>query len=97
MKQYRLDVANQVYVSLAFIYEHKKEYDPLAANKFADGCLDDIKTLSYFPHRGFNLSDKYKAKIYKEHLIVYQIQEPNKVNVLDIIDPRQHTVASKYY
>lgn len=98
MKKYNIDIAEQAHESLRIIVKHKIEYaGKPSAKKFADGFYDDIKTLSILPHRGFKLSNNYKAKIYNDHLIVYKIIEPKSVRVIDIIDPGQHSVASKYY
>lgn len=63
---------------------------------FFNGFYNDAKTLSIFPQRGLNLTNNLKAKIYKNHLIIYQILEV-EVNIIDIVDPRQHSVAKKYY
>ena len=38
-----------------------------------------------------------KAHVYKEHLIIYHIQEPELVLIIDIIDSRQDSVAKRYY
>ena len=97
MKQYKLNVANQVYDSLGAIYENKRKYDVPSAKRFAEGCLRELEKLSTLPHRGANLSGEYKSRSYQHHLIIYQIIEPDEVRVLDIVDPKQHTVASKYY
>ncbi|MDC9715421.1 MAG: hypothetical protein PSN36_06375 [Gammaproteobacteria bacterium] len=97
MEKYKIELSNQIYISLDTIYEHKKEYDQHSAIDFVSGFFDEVKKLSYLPHRGTNKPNNNRALIYKKHLIIYHIQEPDKVNVLDIIDPKQDTVASKYY
>ena len=98
MKQYSVHIAEQAHESLRQIVRHKIEYgDEQTAKRFADGFYSDTESLTTLPSRGFNLTKQYKAKIYKNHLIVYQIIEPNEVRILDLIDPRQHTKAKKYY
>jgi plasmid stabilization system protein ParE len=97
MENYNIEFANQVYISLDVIYEHKKEYDPLSAIRFVSGFFDEVQKLSYLPYRGINKANNTKGLLYKNHLIIYKIQEPNQVRILDIIDPRQYTIASKYY
>ncbi len=96
MERYSIELADQVYVSLDAIYEHKKEYDQNSAIDFVSGFFDEVKKLEYLPHRGINKPSSNKALIYKKHFIIYRIQKPI-VMVLDIIDPKQHTVAGKYY
>lgn len=97
MEKYKIEFANQVYISLDVIYEHKNEYDPLAAINFVGGFFDEVQKLSYLPYRGINKANNTKGLLYKNHLIIYSIQEPNRVKILDIIDPRQYTVANRYY
>lgn len=97
MKTYKVKVANQVYDSLAVLFENKREFDEPSAKRFAEGCLKELSKLTTLPHRGSNLSRDYKSRSYQHHLIIYQIIEPDEVRVLDIVDPRQYTIASKYY
>ncbi len=97
MKNYKIELAYQVYVSLDTIYKHKNKYDKNSAIDFVSGFFDEVKRLSYLPHRGTNKPNNNRALIYKKHFIIYHIHEPDKISVLDIIDPKQDTVASKYY
>ena len=99
MKKYNVEITNQAHESLDTIIEHKISHsdDLVSAYNFRSGFYEHAKALSIFPHRGFNMPRGNKAQVYKSHLIIYRIQEPLKVSVLDIIDPRQDTVASKYY
>ena len=98
MKKYSVHISEQAHESLRQIVKHKIEYtDELTAKRFSDGFYSDTESLASLPYRGFNLSEQYKAKIYNNHLIVYQILEPDEVRILDLIDPRQHTKAKKYY
>lgn len=97
MEKYNIELANQVYISLDIIYQHKKEYDPQSAINFVSGFFSEIEKLSYLPHRGANKAHNTKGLIYKNHYIIYKIQSPNLVRILDIIDPRQDTIASQYY
>lgn len=56
-----------------------------------------MKTYNVRVSRLFENSLKAKAIIYKKHLLLYQIQEPSTVNIVDIIDPRQYRRAKKCY
>jgi len=94
MEKYNIELANQVYASLNAIYEHKKEYNQNSAINFVNGFFEELKNL---PHRGINKPSNNRALVYKKHLIIYHIQEPTKVLILDVIDPRQDSLASKYY
>jgi len=99
MKKYNVEITNQAHESLDAIIEHKINYsdDLVSAYNFRSGFYEQGDTLSSFPHRGFNMPRGNKAQVYSNHLIIYQIIEPNEVRILDLIDPRQHTVAIKYY
>lgn len=98
MKKYKIHIAEQAHDSLQIIVEHKlANTDKLTAKKFIDGFYKDIESLAILPYRGFNLDGKCKAKIYSNHLIVYQVLEPDEVRIIDIIDPRQYSVANRYY
>ncbi len=98
MKKYKVHISEQAHESLRQIVKHKIEHaDELTAKRFSDGFYSNIKSLASLPYRGFNLSVQYKAKIYSNHLIAYQILKPDEVRILDLIDPRQHTKAKKYY
>ena len=97
MEKYNIKLVNQVYESLDNIYRHKKEYDEDSAINFVSGFFDEIEKLKYLPQRGSNKANSSKAIIYKNHLIIYNIKEHNIVIILDIIDPKQYTVAHKYY
>ena len=59
--------------------------------------FEEVKKLEYLPHRGFNMAGDNKAHVYKGHLIIYHIQEPELVLIIDIIDSRQDSVAKRYY
>ncbi len=99
MQKYSVHITNQAHESLRDIVSHKIEYieDIPSAERFADGFYEQAQALSILPHRGFNMPRGNKAQVYRNHLIIYNIQEPIRVTVLDIIDPKQDTVASKYY
>jgi len=97
MEKYNIELANQVYVSLDAIYEYKKKYDKNSAINFVNGFFEELERLKSLPHRGINKPSNNRALVYKKHLIIYHVQEPNKVLILDIIDPRQDSLASKYY
>jgi len=96
MEKYNIELANQVYLSLDAIYEHKKEYDQNSAINFVNGFFEEIKKLEYLPQRGINKAKSNKGLIYKNHLIIYNIHKSNSVRILDVIDPKQHTVAKNY-
>jgi len=96
MDKYNIKLANQVYISLWQIVENKKLYDYSSAVDFAEQFFLDIEKLAIFPNRGFNLIDNFKARIYKNHLIIYEVLK-NEVRVIDIVDPRQYTNTLKYY
>jgi hypothetical protein len=99
MQKYSLYIVNQAHQSLRNIVSYKIEYshDIASAERFVAGFYEWVNTLSTLPHRGFNVLAGNKTQIYQNHLIIYPIQEPDKVSVLDIIDPKQATIASKYY
>lgn len=99
MRKYSVEITNQAHESLDAIIEHKISHSKnlISAYNFRAGFYEQVDTLSTFPQRGFNIARNNKAKVYKGHLIIYHIQEPVKVSVLDIIDPKQDTIASKYY
>jgi len=99
MKKYSVEITNRAHGSLDAIIGHKISYsdDLISAYNFRSGFYEQVGALSIFPHRGFNMPRGNKAQVYKNHLIIYHIQEPVKVSVLDIIDPKQDTIASKYY
>jgi plasmid stabilization system protein ParE len=99
MQIYEVHITSQAHISLRDIVKHKIEYseDIISAKNFADGFYDATNTLITLPHRGHNMPKNNRAIIYKNHLIIYHITEPNKVEILDIIDPRQYTVANRYY
>ncbi len=97
MKQYKTRVLDQAQESLELIVIHKVEYDQNSARDFAIGFYEELEKLSYFPYRCVSLVQDCRAKIYSKHLIVYRIIEPDLVEIIDIVDPKQHTVASKYY
>lgn len=99
MQIYEVHITSWAHLSLRNFIKHKIEYseDFVSAERFADGFYNATNTLSTLPHCGHNMPKNNKAIIYKNHLIIYMIQEPNIVHVLDIIDPRQYTVANKYY
>ena len=97
MEKYNIELADQVYVSLDTIYEHKNKYDENYAIGFVGGFFEEVKKLEYLPHRGFNMAGDNKAHVYKGHLIIYHIQEPELVLIIDIIDSRQDSIAKRYY
>jgi len=96
VQKFEVYISEQAHDNLREITVNKIAYDAPSALKFFEGFYEDVKTLGYFPQRGFNLINNLKAKIYKNHLIIYQISD-DKVNIIDIIDPKQHSLASKYY
>ena len=96
MQKFEINISGQAHNNLREITKNKILYDALSALRFFNGFYDDIKTLGVFPHRGFNLINDLKAKIYKNHLIIYQILN-TEVNIIDIVDPKQHSIAKKYY
>ncbi len=97
MKRYIVDITKQADYSLELIAIHKLEYSNISfVERFVDGFYKDVEKLSTLPHRGFDIQDKWKGKLYDNHIIIYKIQEPNNVIILDIIDPRQDRKARKY-
>ncbi len=96
MQKFSINISEQAHNSLKEITKNKILYDASSTLVFFNGFYDDTKTLGVFPHRGLNLINNLKAKIYKNHLIIYQILE-TEVNIIDIVDPRQHSVAKKYF
>ncbi len=99
MKKYRISIANQAHESIRNIVRHKIEYsgDISWAISFSDGFYDELEQLEVLPYRGTALSLWCRVRTYRDHLIVYTIVEPDTVEVIDLVDPRQHTVAWKYY
>ena len=96
MQKFEINISEQAHNNLREITKNKILYDAPSALKFFNGFYNDIETLGVFPHRGFNLINDLKAKIYKNHLIIYQILN-TEVNIIDIVDPKQHSIAKKYY
>ena len=95
---YRIDVTKLAEESLDQIFNYKFEHSEHSAWDFFDGFFLDIRKLSTLPHRGFNIYKTLKGRVYKEHTIIYTISEnDNIVSIVDIVDPKQDTKASKYY
>ena len=97
MQVYKIEVLEQAYDSLEEILNWIKEDNLFHAIQFREGVLNVIEKLDTFPQSGKNLIDGLKAKVYKGRFIVYFIDDDSKcVVVIDIIDPQQHSKASKF-
>ena len=99
MKKYNVEVTNQAHESLESIIQHKIHHsgDLTSAYNFHSGFYEEVNNLSTLPQRGFNMAGDNKAHVYKGHLIIYHIQEPELVLIIDIIDSRQDSIARRYY
>lgn len=97
MQKYEIIISNQFYDGLEDIFNWIKQDNLFHANKFRDGIKKIVRGLAVFPESGKNLPFNTKAKVYKGRFIIYTINHQTKmVNVIDLIDPQQHTRASKY-
>jgi len=98
MQEYKIEVLEQAFSSLESIIDYIQQDNVFHAIQFREGILNTIEKLNIFPQSGKNLIEGLKAKVYKGRLIIYFIDEDAKeVVVIDIIDPQQHTEATKYF
>lgn len=97
MQTFQIRIAQQFYTSLDELIDYREAFNPEFAEKFAFGVLEEITKLQELPFRGMNLGHQSKAIIYESCLVLYDINESDQsIDVFDIVDPRQHTKASKY-
>jgi len=98
MKNYKVEILAQAEESIIEITKNKMEYDLPSALRFFDEFYEDIKELHTLPERGFSLGQGRRGRIYKDHIIPYVVDdETMTVFVVDIVNPKQHTKAGKYF
>lgn len=98
MRKYEVIRTNQIYIGLKNILLYKAQYSVKNAIAFRNKTLQEIDGLETFPNVWKLLKDNFRAKIIDGCLLVFQVdEEMKKVFVLDIVDPKQGTIAGKYY
>jgi len=98
MQIYKITITKTAIDSLLTIGKHKQKYsnNSFYTEKFIDGFFTVVEKLNILPNRGTNLINDYQAIVYSEQIIIYKVIEPATVLIIDIIDPRQQTLANKY-
>lgn len=67
-----------------------KLYNPQAATRFLLNIVQEISTLNYLPYRCSTYDEQTRFLIYKNFIIIYEIQEKEKtINILRIKHKKQ--------
>ena len=75
-----IDDIAKVDISVIHDYIYYNLYNPIVAKSYMDNIMNKIKSLKRYPYRGAIYFDEFQRFIiYKNFLILYKIQEKEKV------------------
>ena len=97
-KRFVVKLMDTFKISFEHIIVYKSQYSKDTAHNFRSHIFQWMDSIKLFPYSWKSIWWGLRVKVVDWFLLVYEVFDSEEViEVYDVVDPRQHTEAKKYY